>query len=74
MYGIGGRNKDADAWGRRRLVESGVRFVRVIATGWDSHGYIDKAHGSRLRAIDKPVGGLLKDLKQRGVGRGEERG
>ncbi len=72
MYGVGGPNKDADALGRRcllarRLVESGVRFVQVIAGGWDSHDYIDKAHGSRLRAIDKPVSGLLKDLKRRGL-------
>lgn len=72
MYGIGGKNKDADALGRRcllarRLVENGVRFVQVIAMGWDSHDYIDKAHGSRLAAIDKPVSGLLKDLKRTGL-------
>jgi membrane-anchored protein YejM (alkaline phosphatase superfamily) len=35
--------------------------------GWDSHDYIDKAHGSRLRAIDKPVAGLLADLKRTGL-------
>ena len=73
MYGDGGTSKDADALGRR-LVESGVRFVQVIAVGWDSHDYIDKAHGSRLRAIDKPVSGLPKDLKQRGVERGVKNG
>ncbi len=72
LYGIGGPNKDADALGRRcllarRLVEKGVRFVQVIAMGWDSHDYIDKAHGSRLRAIDKPISGLLKDLKRTGL-------
>jgi hypothetical protein len=72
MYGIGGPNKDAEALGRRcllarRLVEQGVRFVQVIAMGWDSHDYIDKAHGSRLRAIDKPVSALLKDLKRKGL-------
>ena len=72
LYGIGGPNKDADSLGRRcllarRLIEHGVRFVQVIAMGWDSHDYIDKAHGSRLRAIDRPVSGLLKDLKQRGL-------
>ena len=72
MYGIGGPDKDADALGRRcllarRLVEKGVRFVQVIAMGWDSHDYIDKAHGSRLRAIDKPVSALLKDLKRTGL-------
>ena len=72
MYGIGGKDKDADALGRRcllarRLVQSGVRFVQVIAMGWDSHDYIEKAHGARLRAIDKPVSGLLKDLKRTGL-------
>lgn len=72
MYGIGGADKDADALGRRcllarKLVQSGVRFVQVIAMGWDSHDYIEKAHGARLRAIDKPIGGLLADLKRTGM-------
>ncbi len=72
MYGIGGDNKDADAIGRRcllarRLIERGVRFVQIIAGGWDSHDYIEKAHGSRMRAIDKPLGALLKDLKRTGL-------
>jgi len=72
MYGIGGTDKDADAIGRRcllarRLVQHGVRFVQVIAGGWDSHDYIDKAHGSRVRAIDKPVAALIKDLKRTGL-------
>ena len=51
----------------RRLVEHGVRFVQVIAGGWDSHDYIDRAHGSRLRAMDRPVSALLKDLKRTGL-------
>ncbi len=72
MYGIGGPDKDADSLGRRcllarRLVERGVRFVQVIAMGWDSHDYIEKAHGSRLRAIDQPISALLKDLKRSGL-------
>lgn len=72
MYGIGGADKDADAIGRRcllarRLVQHGVRFVQVIAGGWDSHDYIDKAHGSRVRAIDKPLAALIKDLKRTGL-------
>ena len=72
MYVIGGGDKDGDALGRRcllarRLVQNGVRFVQVIAMGWDSHDYIDKAHGARLRAIDKPISGLLKDLKRTGL-------
>lgn len=44
-----------------------MRFVQVIVMGWDSHDYIDKAHGARIRAIDKPIAGLLADLKQRGM-------
>ena len=72
MYGIGGPNKDADAIGRRcllarRLVQAGVRFVQVIVMGWDSHDYIENAHGARIRAIDKPVAALLKDLKRTGL-------
>ena len=72
MYGIGGPDKDVDAFGRRcllsrRLVEAGVRFVQVIAMGWDSHDYIDKAHAARIRAIDKPVAALMKDLKRTGL-------
>lgn len=72
MYGIGGADRDADALGRRmllarRLVESGVRFVQVVAMGWDSHDYIEKAHGARLRAIDRPVSALLKDLERSGL-------
>ena len=72
MYGIGGGNPDADSLGRRcllarRLVERGVRFVQVIAGGWDSHDYIEKAHGARLKAVDKPISALLADLKRTGL-------
>ena len=70
LYGIG--QKETDAVGRRcllarRLVEKGVRFVQVYASGWDSHDFIEQAHRSRIRAIDKPVAGLLRDLKRRGM-------
>lgn len=72
LYGIGGENRDADSIGRRcllarRLTERDVRFVQVIVGGWDSHDYIEQAHGARIRAVDKPIGGLLKDLKRRGL-------
>lgn len=72
MYGIGGTNQDADAIGRRcllarRLVEAGVRFVQVIVMGWDSHDFIENAHGARIRAIDKPISALLGDLKRTGL-------
>jgi uncharacterized protein (DUF1501 family) len=72
MYGVGGPDKEIDAIGRRcllarRLVQAGVRFVQIIAGGWDSHDYIEKAHGARMRAIDRPVAALLKDLKRTGL-------
>jgi uncharacterized protein (DUF1501 family) len=72
MYGIGGPDKDSDAIGRRcllarRLVAAGVRFVQVIVMGWDSHDYIENAHGARIRAIDKPVAALLTDLRRTGL-------
>jgi uncharacterized protein (DUF1501 family) len=72
LYGVGSRNKDEDALARkcllaRRLVQSGVRFVQVIAMGWDSHDFIDKAHGARLAAMDRPVAALIKDLKRTGL-------
>ena len=70
LYGIGGQ--ETDALGRRclmarRLVERGVRFVQVIASGWDSHDYIETAHQNRMRAVDRPIAGLLKDLKRAGL-------
>jgi hypothetical protein len=58
----------------RRLVERGVRFVQVYDTGgggssntWDHHGGIPTGLPERCRGIDKPVAGLLADLKQRGL-------
>ena len=70
LYGIG--EKATDNFGRRcllarRLIEQGVRFVQVYTVGWDSHDYIEKAHRNRMRATDKPIAGLLTDLKQRGL-------
>jgi uncharacterized protein (DUF1501 family) len=70
LYGIG--EKETDAVGRRsllarRLVEKGVRFVQVYASGWDSHDFIAEAHKSRMRSTDKPIAGLLRDLKRRGL-------
>jgi hypothetical protein len=68
MYGIG--DAKTDAFGRkcllaRRLVEKGVRFVQAYAGNWDSHDYIERAHGSLIRSVDKPIAALLTDLKRR---------
>ncbi len=54
----------------RRLVERGVRFVQLYSgTGsrWDSHDNIERQHPPLCRSSDKPVAGLLKDLKRRGL-------
>ena len=75
MYGIG--TTETDAFGRqclmaRRLSESGVRFVQVNYADespnprWDQHSNMPK-HMDHATATDKPVAGLLADLKQRGL-------
>jgi hypothetical protein len=54
----------------RRLVERGVRFVQLYAgagSKWDAHSDIEGNHTAQCRAMDKPVAGLLKDLKSRGL-------
>jgi hypothetical protein len=51
----------------RRLVERGVRFVQVWAPGWDSHENILQGHRDAARRVDRPIAGLLKDLKRRGL-------
>jgi hypothetical protein len=54
----------------RRLVERGVRFVELYAgsgSGWDAHNDIEGNHSKRCRASDKPIAGLLSDLKSRGM-------
>lgn len=70
MYGIG--ETKTDAFGRkcllaRRLIEKGVRFVQAYAGNWDSHDYIERAHGSLIRSVDRPIAALLRDLKERGL-------
>ncbi len=54
----------------RRMVERGVRFVQLYSgdtNGWDAHSDIDDNHSDYCRRTDKPVAGLLQDLKQRGL-------
>jgi hypothetical protein len=70
LYGIG--TEPTDAFGRRcllarRLVERGVRFVQLYAGTWDSHDYIERAHGNLIRAVDRPIAGLIADLKRTGL-------
>ncbi len=56
----------------RRLVERGVRFIELLcpSTGgdrWDQHSNLREGHQNNAAAIDKPIAGLLKDLKARGL-------
>jgi Protein of unknown function (DUF1501) len=51
----------------RRLVEKGVRFIQLTSIGWDHHVDMRKAFAARAVTIDKPIAGLLTDLKQRGL-------
>jgi hypothetical protein len=54
----------------RRMVERGVRFVQVYSgdtNGWDGHSDLEGNHSKLALASDKPVAGLLTDLKRRGL-------
>lgn len=74
LYGIG--EKETDDFGRqlllaRRLAEKGVRFIQICHAGggngsWDAHGDM-ASHAPLCRAVDKPIAGLIADLKQRGM-------
>ena len=69
MYGIG--TEQTDDFGRqcllaRRFTEEGVRFVQVSHSyKWDQHGNLKKDHAKNALEVDKPIAGLLADLKQR---------
>jgi hypothetical protein len=76
MYGIG--TKPTDDFGKkcllaRRLVERGVRFIQIYSGGahnddnWDAHGDLVANHSKHAGNTDKPIAGLIKDLKQRGL-------
>ncbi|MGE0529662.1 MAG: DUF1501 domain-containing protein, partial [Bdellovibrionales bacterium] len=75
LYGIGER--ETDNFGRqclmaRRLAEAGVRYIQVTYgdntnnPAWDQHSNLPK-HADHARATDKPVAGLIADLKRRGL-------
>lgn len=58
----------------RRMVERGVRFVQLYSggnkmgsVGWDGHGQCDENHRVMANQVDKPIAGLLEDLKSRGL-------
>jgi len=62
----------------RRLVERKVRFIQIVsgeleaagngeARSWDAHQDLEINHGAHAKSVDKPIAGLLTDLKQRGL-------
>jgi hypothetical protein len=51
----------------RKLVEAGVRFVEVSFGNWDQHRNLKADMEKNCGSIDKPIDGLLTDLKQRGL-------
>jgi len=73
LYGLD--DKATAAFGRicllsRRLVERGVRFIQLYSgtgSGWDAHSGIEANHTKHCRSVDRPIAGLLADLKQRGL-------
>lgn len=74
LYGIDqGKSFGRDCLAARRLVERGVRFVQIYhgsnggAGGWDAHGALKSNHSKNCGEVDQPIGGLLKDLKRRGL-------
>jgi hypothetical protein len=73
LYGLD--DKTTERMGRncllaRRLVERGVRFVQLYCgsgSKWDAHSNVEGNHARYCRESDKPIAGLLKDLKRRGL-------
>ncbi len=68
LYGIDG--SETDRFGRqcllaRRFAEAGVRFVELSHANWDHHRNLSENLPARCNEIDKPISGLLADLKQR---------
>ena len=49
----------------RRFIEAGVRFVEVTQGGWDHHQNLNESLPQSCNQIDKPIAGLLQDLKAR---------
>ena len=83
LYGLDDPEPKTAAYARqcltaRRLVERGVRFVELscltynLGAGnapnpWDQHSDLKRGHGAQGHQIDRPIAGLLKDLKARGL-------
>ena len=77
LYGLDDTYQPAAIYGRlcltaRRLVERGVRFIELLCPQvggdrWDQHSNLREGHQNNARAVDRPIAGLLRDLKGRGL-------
>lgn len=80
LYGL--NDKTSESYGTsllraRRLAERGVRFIQVVSgypagvdverRSWDAHSSLEANHSVMARMVDKPIAGLLADLKSRGL-------
>ena len=70
QYGVG--DTPTDSFGRqcllaRRFAEAGVRFIEISHGGWDQHRNLRTDLAKNCNAVDKPIAGLLADLKARGM-------
>jgi uncharacterized protein (DUF1501 family) len=71
LYGID--EAKTDNFGRqcllaRRFAEAGVRFIQCTHSyKWDQHGDLKNQHASNAAEVDKPIAGLIRDLKSRGM-------
>jgi len=70
MYGLD--DQVTEGFGRqclmaRRFSESGVRFVQCNSNGWDHHFDLKNSLTEMCAQVDKPIAGLVKDLKARGL-------
>ena len=77
LYGLDAPAKRTQIFGRqcllaRRMVERGVRFIELTCPGsygdrWDQHSGLKRGHEENAEAVDRPIAGLLSDLKRRGI-------
>lgn len=70
LYGIG--EKSTEIFGRqcllaRRFAEGGVRFIQCTHGYWDQHSDLKAQHTKLAAEVDRPIAGLLRDLKSRGL-------
>ena len=70
LYGMDAPETSEFGWQcllARRLAERGVRYIQCTHSyKWDQHGQLFEKHNENAREVDKPIAGLLRDLKSRG--------